>query len=345
VYFVADDRGRSPIFRVDVRSRRISRLADAATSTSVRAAPDGRALYAIKHTYAAAPAVVRVDPTTTSALSHPGGDVELPGVATELTCRSSDGTEVHGHLVLPTSATPDDPAPLVLWIHGQTRGWNAHNFWLWCPYLLAERGYAVLMANPARSTGYGQEMMQRGWGYWGDKVVADLLAAVDAAVARPDIDGSRTAAMGHSFGGHLANWLAGRTDRFRAIVNCAGVWAFDQFQGTTDKTAHWEFEFGDPYLDPEAWTRNSPRVDLASITTPMLIVHGMKDYNVPISEALREWTDLKRHNVPSQFLLFPESGHYLVHRPSDMILLYETVLAFLDHHVLGRPWQRPELLG
>ena len=143
----------------------------------------------------------------------------------------------------------------------------------------------------------------------------------------------------------MANWLAGRTDRFRAIVNCAGVWAFDQFQGTTDKTAHWEFEFGDPYVDPHAWVRNSPRVELASISTPMLIVHGLKDYNVPISEPLRQWTDLKRHDVPSSFLLFPESGHYLVHRPSDVTVLYETVLAFLDHHVLDRPWEPPELLG
>jgi dipeptidyl aminopeptidase/acylaminoacyl peptidase len=344
VVFVADDRGRSPVFRVDVGSRRITPVATDATYTSVRAAPDG-ALYAISHTYAAAPSVVRLDGPRPTVLPHPGDDVELPGKATELTGRRPDGAEVHGHLVLPTSAGPDVPAPLVLWIHGQTRGWNAHNFWLWCPYLLAEHGYAVLMANPARSTGYGQEMMQRGWGYWGDNVLADLLAAVDEAVARPDIDESLTAAMGHSFGGHMANWLAGRTDRFRAIVNCAGVWAFDQFQGTTDKTAHWEFEFGDPYADPHAWVRNSPRVELSSITTPMLIVHGLKDYNVPISEPLREWTDLKRHDVPSSFLLFPESGHYLVHRPSDVVVLYATVLAFLDHHVLGRPWELPDLLG
>jgi dipeptidyl aminopeptidase/acylaminoacyl peptidase len=345
VYFVADDHGRSPVFRVALDGGRIERVAAEATYTEVRAAPDNRVLYAIRHTYDDVPRVVRIDDDGPTALPDLAEPVELAGRATDLTCRSADGAEVHSHLVLPPSASADNPAPLVLWIHGQTRGWNAHNFWLWCPYLLVEHGYAVLMTNPARSTGYGQEMMQRGWGYWGDRVLEDLQASVDEAVGRPDIDEQRTAAMGHSFGGHMANWLAGRTDRFKAVINCAGVWTFDAFQGTTDKTAHWEAEIGDPYEHPEAWIRNSPRVDLGSITTPMLIVHGLRDYNVPISEALREWTDLKRHDVPSKFLLFPESGHYLVHRPSDLTVLYETVLAFLDHHVLDKPWQLPPLLG
>jgi dipeptidyl aminopeptidase/acylaminoacyl peptidase len=346
VFFVADRRGRAPIFAVDIHTAQVRQVSDDATYLVPSVGPSGD-VFGLRHTYDEVPHLVvfPLDGGDRLPLPTPHPRIGLVGRATELTWPSSDGVEIHGHLVLPEGAGEQAPAPLILWIHGQTRGWNAHNFWQWCPYLLAERGYAVLMANPARSTGYGPEMMQRGWGYWGDLVIDDLLTGVDAATSRPDIDADRVAAMGHSFGGHMANWLAGRTDRFRAIVSCAGSWAFDQLQATTDKPVHWEEEFGDPYADPSPWINNSPRLDVAAIDTPMLIVYGSRDYNVPISEGLRMWVDLKRHDVDAKFLLFPDEDHPLNRKPADVQVLYQTALAFMDHHVLGLPWRQPVLLG
>ena len=101
--------------------------------------------------------------------------------------------------------------------------------WRWNPWLLAARGYAVLLPDPALSTGYGQDFIQRGWGAWGGPPYADLMAATDAACAHPRVDATRTAAMGGSFGGYMANWVAGHTDRFAAIVTHASLWALDQF--------------------------------------------------------------------------------------------------------------------
>jgi dipeptidyl aminopeptidase/acylaminoacyl peptidase len=169
------------------------------------------------------------------------------------------------------------------------------------------------------------------------------LAAVEGAVARADIDGSRTALMGGSFGGYMANWIAGHTDRFRCIVTHASLWALDQFHGTTDAGPWWEREFGDPYTDPTRYIENSPHRFIDNITTPMLVIHGELDHRVPIGEALRLWTDLRRHDVEAKFLYFPDENHWIL-KPQNARIWYETVFAWLDHHVLGDEWRRPELL-
>src|SRR5215831_6129818 len=100
------------------------------------------------------------------------------------------------------------------------------------------------------------------------------MAVTDAALARPDLDASRTAAMGGSYGGYMSNWVAGRTDRFRAIVTHASLWALVQFHGTTDVNTWWERQYGDPYESPQPYFDQSPRSGLRSIETPMLVIHG-----------------------------------------------------------------------
>jgi dipeptidyl aminopeptidase/acylaminoacyl peptidase len=201
----------------------------------------------------------------------------------------------------------------------------------------------VLLPDPAYSTGYGQAFIQRGWGRWGREPFTDVMAAVDAAVARSDIDGSRTALMGGSFGGYMANWVAGHTDRFGAIITHASLWELRGFHGTTDNAHHWEQEFGSPYEGASRYVENSPAEHIGAIRTPMLVIHGEEDHRVPISEALRLWVDLQRHGVEARFLYFPDENHWVL-KPQNARLWYATVLAFLDHHVVGQPWERPALV-
>ena len=171
----------------------------------------------------------------------------------------------------------------------------------------------------------------------------DVMTAIDDALERPDLDASRTALMGGSFGGYMANWVAGHTDRFRAIVTHASLWDLRGFHGTSDTGAEWEFEMGDPYRDPSRYIRESPSEHIAEIRTPMLVIHGEQDFRVPVSEALRLWTDLRRHGVAAKFLYFPDENHWIL-KPQNARLWYATVLAFLDEHVLGKGFERPALL-
>jgi dipeptidyl aminopeptidase/acylaminoacyl peptidase len=220
--------------------------------------------------------------------------------------------------------------------------WNSWS-WRWNPWLMAAKGYAVLLPDPALSTGYGHGFVQRGYHEWGDRPFRDIMAATDAAVAREDIDHARTGMMGGSYGGYMANWIAGHTDRFEAIVSHASLWVLDQMFGTTDMPMFWRPQFGDPANNPEMYERNSPHRHLDKITTPMLVIHGAKDYRVPIGEALRLWWDLNRTGAEAKFLYFPDENHWVL-TPGNAKIWYETVYAFLAQHVLGEPWQRPDLL-
>jgi dipeptidyl aminopeptidase/acylaminoacyl peptidase len=151
--------------------------------------------------------------------------------------------------------------------------------------------------------------------------------------------------MGGSFGGYMANWVAGHTDRFRAIVTHASLWSLEQFIPTTDDSPYWASIF-----TPEGLEANSPHRHVANIRTPMLVVHGDHDYRVPIGEGLRLWSELNAHfaaqdgSSPHRFLYFPDENHWVL-KPQHAIVWYETVFAFLAQHVLGEEWTRPANLG
>ncbi|PLS76119.1 MAG: S9 family peptidase [Actinobacteria bacterium] len=351
VWFVADQDGRTPVFRVDIDSGTVTRITDGGSFSDLCPSPDGRRLYALMSTPSSPPQAVVLDVGAPgdngfcrpSLLPTPGLPLAVPGRVEHVTAEAGDGIAVRSWLVLPEGASPEQPAPLAVFIHGGPLGsWSGWH-WRWNPHLLAARGYAVLLPDPALSTGYGQSFIERGWGHWGGPPYTDLMAAVDAALARGDIDETRTAALGGSFGGYMANWVAGHTDRFRAIVTHASLWALDQFHATTDLGVWWEHQFGDPYHDATRYRENSPHHHVGAIRTPMLVIHGELDHRVPVGESLRLWTDLKRHGVDARFLYFPDEHHW-VQKPQNVRLWYRTVLAFLDHHVLGKEWAAPELL-
>ena len=358
----ADDLGRGPVFHVALDGDAVTRVtADDAAFSDLCPAPDGRALYALRTSYAAPAHPVRIDlaraladgaPVEAVALPAPAPAPALPGTLTEVTATAEDGADLRAWLVLPEGASPESPAPLLLWIHGGPIGsWNAWS-WRWNPWILAARGYAVLLPDPALSTGYGQDFLQRGWGAWGGAPFTDLMAVTDAAVARADVDADRTGAMGGSFGGYMANWVAGHTDRFRAIVTHASLWALDQFGPTTDDSFYWERE-----MTPEMALANSPHLSVGEIVTPMLVVHGDKDYRVPIGEGLRLWYELLSRsglpaddegNTPHRFLYFPDENHWVL-TPQHAKVWYQVVESFLAEHVLGLTGDQvpplPETLG
>ncbi len=347
--FPADDGGSAPLFRVDVATGVVSRLTgDRGAYSDPQVSPDGRHVYALRAAVDAPAAPVRLAADTTDQqpeyLRSPASAPTLPGTLTEVSTVAADGTPLRSWLVLPATASQDSPAPLLLWVHGGPLGsWNAWT-WRWNPWLAAARGYAVLLPDPALSTGYGWEFVQRSWGEWGGNSYTDLMALTDAALQRPDLDASRTGAMGGSYGGYMANWIAGHTDRFRGIVSHAGLWALDQFGPTTDAYHYWRRE-----LTPERCLANSPSRFVDDITTPMLVIHGDRDYRVPIGEALRLWAELAERYQdadgvnPHKFLYFPDENHWIL-SPQHARVWYETVFAFLESTVLGGEWQTPEIL-
>jgi dipeptidyl aminopeptidase/acylaminoacyl peptidase len=342
LFVVGDWHGRAPVLAVDARAAKITRrLAVDAAYSNLCPSPDGRHVYALRSAYDCAPTPVRLDTSSEDQeptyLATPAPTPPLPGSLSEVAATTPDGATVRGWLCRPDSP---GPAPLMLWVHGGPfLSYNAWN-WRWNPWVAVARGYAVLLPDPALSTGYGPDWIARAWPHRAAVVWRDLEALLDDVVRRDDIDGEHTACLGGSFGGYMTNWIAGHTDRFRAIVTHAGLWALDQQHTTTD-AAYWKSGlFGTPAEHPEWYAENSPHNFAERITTPMLVSHGNRDYRVPISEALRLWWDLvsrfdgEPEELPHRFLQLTGENHWVL-SPANAAIWYETVLDFCDRHVLA----------
>ena len=347
VLLQADQDGRGPLFRLDVATGDVTRITSDDAAYSAAAITRDGTVYGVRSSYAYPGEVVRVDGDAVTRLPNPVERPELPGTLTEVETTAADGVRIRGWLALPHGASADRPAPLLLWIHGgPVSSWNAWS-WRWTPWAAVAQGYAVLLPDPALSTGYGQDFIQRGWGSWGDAPFNDLMAITDAIEARGDIDARRTVAMGGSFGGYMANWIAGHTDRFAAIVTHASLWALDQFGPTTDAPFYWAREMGGLVEG------HSPHDSVGEIRTPMLVIHGDKDYRVPIGEGLRLWWELlsksglpadEQGQSPHRFLYFPDENHWIL-TPQHARVWYEVVLGFVGEHVHGRTPTLPAELG
>jgi dipeptidyl aminopeptidase/acylaminoacyl peptidase len=293
-----------------------------------------------------APFPVRIDPATgqVTPLANPAEEVVQTGTLTEVATTAADGTALRAWLRLPEG---EGPHPLVVFAHGGPWGsWNAFTF-RWNPNPFVAAGYAVLLPDPAISTGYGQHMIDRGQQELGGAPFADIMALADATIARSDIDESRQAFAGGSYGGYMANWVAGHTgDRFRCIITHSGAWHMESKNRTNDNSS-WERGMRS---DSDTY---SPHHAVADIQVPMLITHGARDYRVPIGQAHWLWYDLNAFSATPRdeagrtrhrFLYFPDEGHWILGRGNAQVW-YETFIGFLDQHVHGTEWDKPATLG
>lgn len=300
----------------------------------------GGDVFALRSSLLAPPEPVRLrHPDLPRVLSAPGRIGALPGRLERVEVEV-DGTRVGGWLCTPNSATISHPAPAMLWVHGGPHSsYNAWG-WRWNPWLAVARGYAVLMPDPAMSTGYGHSGLKRGWPRRPDVVYRECETLFDQVIRRDEIDHTRTAMLGGSFGGFMANWIAGQTDRFDAIVSHASLWALDQQHRTTDLATDKMRAHGHEADNADWYRAFSPNVNLSRVVTPMLITHGNQDYRVPVSESLRMWWDLVSswdgppETMPHRFLQMTNENHAIV-RPSNTKTWIQVVLAFCDQHVLG----------
>jgi dipeptidyl aminopeptidase/acylaminoacyl peptidase len=246
--------------------------------------------------------------------------------------RGALGTRVQGFLIKPPNFDPSKKYPLKFLIHGGPEG-NWGNGWSyrWNPELLAADGYVVVMINPRGSTGYGQQFTEQIGGDWGGKPYIDLMRGLDyAELHYPYIDKSRECALGASYGGYMADWILGHTDRFACIVTHDGMFNTEAAYGTTDELWFNEWEFkGTPWNNRAMYRRWSPMLAATHMKTPTLIIHGQLDYRLDFSEGLQLFTTLQRMKVPSEMLYFPDEGHWVL-KPQNSQLWNKTVSAWCD---------------
>jgi dipeptidyl aminopeptidase/acylaminoacyl peptidase len=242
------------------------------------------------------------------------------------------GDEVQGFLVKPPNFDPTKKYPVKFLIHGGPEGaWGDDWSYRWNPELFAANGYVVIMINFHGSTGYGQKFVDAINGDWGGAPFEDLMKGLDyAEKTYPFIDKDRECALGASYGGYMANWVLGHTDRFKCIVSHDGMFNTDSAWGTTEELwfNNWEFK-GTPYTNPEMYEKWSPRNAAKNFKTPTLVIHGQLDYRLDVSEGFQLFTTLQTMGVPSKMLYFPDEGHWVL-KPQNSQLWYKTVNDWVD---------------
>ena len=253
-----------------------------------------------------------------------------------LSWKSADGTVIEGWLTLPYGySRANGPYPLVVFNHGGPHSAVGYGFNFKQQYFAAN-GYFVLDTNFRSSTGYGDAFKWATWGAWGTKDGQDVIAGVDHAIASYPIDRSRVAAMGHSYGGFMTNWLITQyPDRFAAAAAGAGISNWISDYGTADiyRTKETEF-FGTPW-NAEAVKRmvaQSPLMQSGRVRTPTLFLQGEMDQRVPYEESEQMYFALRRQGVPAKMIAYAGqphgiSGHWNnVHRMLNELKWIDTYL-------------------
>jgi dipeptidyl aminopeptidase/acylaminoacyl peptidase len=251
--------------------------------------------------------------------------------AEELQFKSKDGLRVQGWLMKPVGFDPSKKYPLVLWIHGGP--WSMYNIgWSWTFQNFAANGYAVLWTNPRGSTGYGQDFVNGIQHSYPDKDYDDLMAGVDAAIAKGWIDPDNLFVCGGSGGGVLTAWIVGHTNRFRAAVSMRPVVNWHSFVGTTDGIS-WYNQFKKyPWEDPMEYAVRSPLHYVANVRTPTMVMTGEADLRTPIAQTEEFYRALKvLRKADTLMVRMPEEYHGW-RRPSHQLLQQLYLLAWFEKY-------------
>ncbi len=255
------------------------------------------------------------------------------GEVRERTFAGADGAEVQMFLVFPPGFDEKNKYPLVHMIHGGPHGmfgdqfhfrWNAHAF--------AAPGYVVALVNFHGSTSWGQEFARCILGGWGDRPYRDIMAATDLLEKEPWIDPTRMAATGGSYGGYMVSWIAGHTDRFTCLVNHAGVsdllgqWASDVAEGREVSMG------GSPWENLDRMDEWNPIRHASNFKSPMLVLHGERDYRVPYTQGLQIYSVYKGMGLPARLVVFPDENHWVL-KPRNSRMWFGEVLGWLGRYL------------
>jgi dipeptidyl aminopeptidase/acylaminoacyl peptidase len=335
LYVTADNLGHTSLFAIDAAGGPVRTVVREGHVVSPCAA-GGRIVYALDHLRSPADLwAVGADGAGAKRLTDVNAErlaqVRM-GEPEQFTFAGWNGEQVHAWIVKPVGFDAGKKWPVAFLIHGGPQGSFGNNFhYRWNPQTYAGAGYAAVMVDFHGSTGYGQAFCDSIRGDWGGKPLEDLQKGLAAAIERsPWMDGERVAALGASYGGYMINWIAGKwPDRFRALVCHDGN--LDERMAYYDTEELWFPEWdheGVPWEQPGNFTKHNP-IDLVQHwKTPMLVIHGAKDYRVVDTQGLSTFTALQRRGVPSRFLHFPDENHWVL-KPANSILWHETVLEWI----------------
>jgi dipeptidyl aminopeptidase/acylaminoacyl peptidase len=336
IYATAENTGQKSLFEIDTESGKVKTIVEKGTVSSPGTAED-KIIFTLNN--------LKLPAEIFSVNSDGSGIEQITKINTERTLAARMGDyeqftfkgwneeNVYCYVVKPADFNSEKKCPVAFLIHGGPQGSFSNNFhYRWNPQAFTGAGYAVIMVDFHGSTGYGQAFCDSIRGDWGGKPLEDLQKGLAAALKRyPWMDGNRVGALGASFGGYMINWIEGNwPERFKCLVNHDGD--FDERMAYFDTEELWFPEwdlFGTPWGNPQSYEKQNPVNLVRNWKTPMLVIHGGRDYRVTDSQGIGTFTALQRLGVESKLLYFPDESHWVL-KPSNSILWHKTIIEWLD---------------
>lgn len=344
IYTTAQELGRHPLFRVSLANGEVeSVVTDGSVSSFNLGGPtlvfSRNSMQSGDQVFAAQP-----DGEAQRAITPSAGEM-LPGVAfgkyEQFNFIGWNGDTVHGYVVKPWNYKQGKKYPVAFLIHGGPQGSFGDGWsYRWNPQTYAGQGYAVVMIDFHGSTGYGQAFTDAISQHWGDRPLEDLQKGWAAAQQKYGfLNGNKACALGASYGGFMVNWIEGNwydkdgNSPWKCLVSHDGVFDQRAMGYATEELWFNEWENGGTVFDnPSAYEKFNPVSHVANFKVPMLVIHGQKDYRIPVEQGIALFTALQRKGVESKFLYFPDENHWVL-KPQNSVQWHDTVNGWLKRYI------------
>jgi dipeptidyl aminopeptidase/acylaminoacyl peptidase len=248
---------------------------------------------------------------------------------------SRAGKRIHSMIALPPNFDEHKKYPLLVVMHGGPNSMWRDNWGLrWNYFMLSRPGYVVLLTNYSGSTGFGELFAQSIQGDPFKGPGNEINEAADEAIRLFSfVDGSRQAAAGASYGGHLANWMQATTTRYKALISHAGLINLESQWGTSDTIFSREVNNGGPVWEQgPIWRQQNPIRFAANFRTPILLSVGENDFRVPLNQTLENWSVLQRLRIPSRLIVWPDENHWIL-KGENSRYWYQEVYGWLKKYL------------
>lgn len=336
LYAAAAENGQQKLFRLDPVAGSVEALTDAGTISGFDEL--GGRLVMARETFGSPSQIVEGDRALTAHNAEALRGVALPD-GELFSFPGWNGEPVQGWVFKPAGYAAGGKYPVVYLIHGGpkspwTDGWS----YRWNPQIYTGAGYGVVMINFHGSPGFGQAFTDAINDHWGDRPLEDLQKGWEAALAaNPWMDGERACALGASYGGYMVNLIAGRWNGpWRCLVNHAGVFDVGQLMNAMD-IGNFTSEFGGPSWErADLYREFSPNTYVGDWSKPMLVLHGSRDFRVPVEQGLGTFSALQRRGIESRFVHVPDENHWVL-KPQNWVDWQQEILDWTAAHTGRTP--------
>ncbi len=343
--FSSEYQGTNQLFKADLDSSGVRQVSEGRFDWSlVDILPDGTTALATKMDMLRPNelAIVNLTDSTSRVVTHINDDdyanLELP-IIEERWVDATDGQKIHCWVIHPPEfdATAERQWPLLTYCQGGPQGQVGQWFsYRWNFHLMAAQGYVVVAPNRRGLPGFGREWNDQISGDWGGQAMKDLLSATDSMIREPYIDDKCVAAIGASYGGYTVYWMMGNHNhRFCTMIAHCGVFNLESMYGSTEELFFVNWDLGGPYWSAEElqneYDQFSPHRFVGKWDTPLLVIHGEKDFRVPVNQGMEAFTAAQVSGIPSRFLYYPNEGHWVM-KPQNGVLWHRVFFDWLDRY-------------